>query len=450
MNSSSNDQLRHLADYLTTRRALILRAWHQLVDADPELTTASSISRTQFYDHIPQLLDAFADLLCAEGAVDKKQANAEQKKNAGEHGLHRWQQGYNQSQTMREWAHLHICLLDELENYASAQPSSASATMHVARRALARLCGDGVCESAARYARLQQAEAASRLRDLEQAVQHLQAVDRERAERWREAAHDLRSTVHVVTSAAAVLNREGVPEPARVRMSQALHRGTSSLHELLADLMDLARLEAGQERRKLTSFDAAQVLKNFCDPLRAVAAERNLFLHTDGIAPLPVEGDPVKVQRIVQNLVINALHATSNGGVRVTWAQRAVGKREQWELCVQDTGPGLDAGTAAPLQRALKHATEEAQQVEEQADPVGKRESENLAPAPTLISRSNGDSSRDLGGEGIGLAIVKRLCELLDASLELETSPGAGTTFRVIFPRQYETPPTGEHTSADP
>ena len=40
-------------------------------------------------------------------------------------------------------------------------------------------------------------------------------------------------------------------------------------------------------------------------------------------------------------------------------------------------------------------------------------------------------------GEGIGLSIVKRLCELLDASLEMETSPGAGTTFRVIFPRQY-------------
>ena len=103
---------------------MILRAWHQLVDADPELTTASSISRTQFYDHIPQLLDAFCDLLCAQDLFDKKQATAEQKKSAGEHGLHRWQQGYNQSQTMREWAHLHLCLLDELDHYAAAQPST--------------------------------------------------------------------------------------------------------------------------------------------------------------------------------------------------------------------------------------------------------------------------------------------------------------------------------------
>ena len=449
MTSSNQQQLRHLADHLTSRRPLILRAWRQLVDADPELTTASSISRTQFYDHIPQLLDAFADLLCAEDIAEKKQANVEQKKNAGEHGLIRWQQGYDQSQTMREWAHLHICLLDELEHYAVAQPSSASAIMHAARRALVRLCGEGVCESAARYAQLQQAEAASRLRDLEQAVQQLQAVERERAERWREAAHDLRGTVHVVTSAAAVLNLQAVPEPARVRMSQALHRGTSSLQELLTDLMDLARLEAGQERRRLADFDAAQMLKNFCEPLRAVAAERNLFLHTDGIAPLPVEGDPVKVQRVVQNLVMNALNATSSGGVRVTWAEHTVGKREQWTLCVQDTGPGLDAATTAPLQRALKHATEEAQQVEERADSLGQRESQNLAPAPTMVSKSPNDSSRDVRGEGIGLSIVKRLCELLDASLELETSPGAGTTFRVIFPRRYENPPAGTPISAD-
>ncbi len=431
------------------RRPLILRAWHQLVDADPELTTASSISRTQFYDHIPQLLDAFTDLLCAEEVVEEKKANAEQKKSAAEHGLHRWQQGYNQWQTMREWAHLQLCLLDELDDYAAAQPSSAAPVMHVARRALARLCGNGVCESAARYARLQQIEAGARLRDLEQAVQHLQVVDRERAERWREAAHDLRSTVHVVATAAAVLNREDVAEPARQHMSQTLHRGTTALHALLADLMDLARLEAGHERRKLVHFDAAQMLKTFCEPLRAVATERNLFLKTEGIAELKVEGDPIKVQRIVQNLLINALNATSNGGVRVTWEERSVSEHEQWVLCVQDTGPGLDIETAAPLQRALKRATEEAQQVEEHAARLDKKESENLDPAPTLTSRSPNEPSHVLGGEGIGLSIVKRLCELLDASLELETSPGAGTTFRVIFPRRYQDLQTGESPSTD-
>jgi signal transduction histidine kinase len=63
----------------------------------------------------------------------------------------------------------------------------------------------------------------------------------------------------------------------------------------------------------------------------------------------------------------------------------------------------------------------------------------NSPPAQTLPSQSEPGERRG-GGEGIGLSIVKRLCELLDASLELETAPGSGSTFRVAFPRSY-TPP---------
>jgi signal transduction histidine kinase len=213
--------------------------------------------------------------------------------------------------------------------------------------------------------------------------------------------------------------------------------------------MDLARLEAGQEQLRVTRFDAAQSLGELCEPLRVVAAERNLFLQTEGVVPLSVEGDPVKVRRIAQNLITNAIKATTTGGVRVTWEERVVGEREQWILCVQDTGPGLDAGTAAPLQRALKRATEEAQQVEEQAVPMDGSEAAKLEPAPTLSSLSAQQPASGLGGEGIGLSIVKRMCELLDASLELETSPGAGTTFRVIFPRHYQSPPAGAKASTD-
>ena len=437
--TSTTDDLRALAAHLAERRPQILGAWHRLVDEDSELTTASSISRAQFYDHIPQVLDAFERRLCATDAADKFEAIVDQKESAAEHGLHRWQQGYRQSETMREWAHLHLCLLDELERFAIELPSSDPAAMRTARRALARLCGDGVCESAARYARLQQVEAAGRLRDLEDALQQLQAGERERAQRWREAAHDLRSSVGVVTNAAAVLDRDGVPESARVQMAQVFQRGTTSLRELLADLMDLARLEAGQEKRKLVQFDAAAMLKDFCEPLRVIAAQRNLFLRTDGAEQLLVEGDPIKVQRIAQNLITNAIKATERGGVRLTWEERRTGERRQWIMCVQDTGSGLDPATAAPLERALKRATDESNQVEQLAEEMGTSEA-RLDPAPTLPSRSAPDPTRDTGGEGIGLSIVKRLCELLDASLELESSVGQGTTFRVIFPLEYHHP----------
>ena len=420
------DQLRGVAARLRERRTEILRDWHQRVAADPALTTASSISRVQFNDHIPQVLDAFEHRLAAQDSAARDAAVEEERGSAAEHGLHRWQQGYDQSQTMREWVHLHLCLLDELERYGTEQPLEP-AVMGSALRELARLCGDGVCESAARYSRLSQLEAAARVRDLEQGLQQLNVLERERAARWREAAHDLRSTVSVVTTAAAVLDRDGVPEPARVQMSQMLQRGALSLHELLTDLADLARLEAGQERRNVVQFDAAKMVKEFCAPLRALAAQRGLFFHTEGCERLLVEGDPVKVRRIAQNLATNALKATTAGGIRVTWSERDTVDRSQWVLCVQDTGPGLDRSTAAPLERALQHATEEAHEIETVGDP-----------APTLASRSPAEDAAPIAsGEGIGLSIVKRLCELLDASLELETATGQGTTFRVVFPRNY-------------
>jgi signal transduction histidine kinase len=430
-----SDTLRALAARLAERRPNILGAWHRLVDDDPGLTTASSITRVQFYDHIPDVLDAFEQRLRAQSTSAKTEATAEQKQSAEQHGLHRWQQGFRQLETMREWAHLHLCLLDELELFAVDHPDGEPTAMRAARRELARLCGDGVCESAARYARLQQAEAASRVRDLEQALAQLQAGDRERAQRWREAAHDLRSTVAIVTTAAAVLDRDDTPEDARLSMSHALQRGTISLRELLADLMDLARLEAGQERRNLATFDAAAMLREFCEPLRAVAAQRNLFFRIDGAEHLLVEGDAIKVQRIAQNLITNAIRATEHGGIRLTWEARTDADRAQWIMCVQDTGSGLDPSTAAPLERALKRATDESNAIEQHSAETGEAA---LEPAPTLPSRSPHDSAGDMGGEGIGLSIVKRLCELLDASLELETSAGQGTTFRVIFPRDYQ------------
>jgi len=178
------------------------------------------------------------------------------------------------------------------------------------------------------------------------------------------------------------------------------------------------------------------MLKEFCEPFRTLAAQRNLFFHTDGAEQLLVDGDLVKIQRITQNLVTNAIKATERGGVRLTWGDCGTADRPQWVLCVQDTGSGLDPATAAPLEQALKRATDEASEVEHSAGANRPTEPE-LAPAPTLASRSAHHSNRDLGGEGIGLSIVKRLCELLDASLELETSTGEGTTFRVVFPRHY-------------
>jgi signal transduction histidine kinase len=147
-----------------------------------------------------------------------------------------------------------------------------------------------------------------------------------------------------------------------------------------------------------------------------------------------VQGDPVKMQRIMQNLVLNALKATQSGGVQVTWEASESAQTNQWALCVQDTGPGFGA-TDSPIRQELKDATAGVQETE--ADGAS-RDGESLqsSPAQTLASKSP-LTGRTTVGEGIGLSIVKRLCELLDASIELQSEQGRGTTFRVIFPMRY-------------
>jgi signal transduction histidine kinase len=433
----TNDELPAVADYLRAARSRILLSWQDSVAHDPELTTSSTISRIQFNDHIPQVLEAFEHRLRAKDQQEKRQARAEQRENAAVHGLHRWQQGYDQREAMREWGHLHICILRELERYEVEHKQTDGSVMAVARAALVRLCAEGVCESATRYANLQQAEAAARVRDLECALQQLQALEQQRAEVWREAAHDLRGTVGVIANASALITNRAIEDSARAQFSSVLQRNVKSLRELLNDLMDLSRLEAGEERRNTAPFDAAQILRELAESLRGVAADRNLFLKTEGPSSLPVEGDAIKVRRIIQNLVLNALKVTKRGGVRITWQENETPGTQQWIVCVQDTGPGFDPNHAGPLEQVLKEATVASQEAEVNAGLANDTDA-TLQPARSLASRSEPPPGGLVAGEGIGLSIVKRLCELLDASLELQTAPGTGTTFRLIFPRQYQ------------
>jgi signal transduction histidine kinase len=148
------------------------------------------------------------------------------------------------------------------------------------------------------------------------------------------------------------------------------------------------------------------------------------------------EGDAVKVRRIAQNLILNALKYTESGGVLVSCVEVATGAAPRWALSVQDTGVGLDAGVVAPLAHALSAATKEAHAVAlETAKGQSARELGTVATLPS--GSSSKGTAAEQPSEGVGLSIVKRLCELLDASIELESQPGRGTTFRVIFPRQY-------------
>ena len=200
-----------VAAHFTARRDELLQRWRAAADADPELTTASALSRRSSTDHIPDVLDGFEHRLRARGRDERAAAVAEQQESAAGHGIHRWQQGYQQREAMREWRHLQLCLVDELEAFALDHPELDPGALTMARRALAQLCAEGVCASADQYAQLQQMEAAGRMRDLERALAELGELQIRRAATWREAAHDLRGNLGIVRNATAALDHEAAP-----------------------------------------------------------------------------------------------------------------------------------------------------------------------------------------------------------------------------------------------
>lgn len=447
---SGETEFAAVATYLAQRRPAILRAWRKAVTSDPSLNSGASLPRAQLHDHIPALLLDFEQRLAASGtgqAADGKDARKVQKGDAAAHGLHRWQQGFDLAEVTRELSQLNECVVVELDAYACANPELDRTVMPSVRRIWAQQCGLAIGASTTQYFRLQQLEANSHIRDLDQALDSLRELEQQRAQLWQQAAHDLRGNLGVVANATAGLTSANASELARGNFLRLLDRNVRALRLLLDDVTSLARLEGGRERRSAERMDASAVLRDVCEGLQVYAQERNLFLRFNGPAVLWVQGDAVKTRRITQNLVLNAIKYTQQGGVTVSWGDTDGGDAERWFVQIQDTGPGFHAGPGSQIVGALEEATDQARHVSTDAIQGEVTHADGSLAETRQRQRDDPRLVHQNAGEGIGLSIVKRLCELLDATLEVESKIEVGTTFRILLPRQYAEGAGGEQVN---
>jgi signal transduction histidine kinase len=267
--------------------------------------------------------------------------------------------------------------------------------------------------------------------DLMSALASVNQIEERRATLFHQAVHDLNSDVLGVSMAAKWMGRPDIAEIDRAESATFLQRAVQGLTAMLGELMALARLEAGQESRKLGGFDAVGLITELCEGNQPFAKQRNLLLEFKGPARLFVVSDADKVRRLAKNLLVNALKYTDHGGVNVSWGE----EYENWWLMVKDTGPGMLSGPGRPMVAGLQEATASAKESDEKSAAIKGEVSLVLAQSGQAASPAT--PSHHQAGEGIGLSIVKRLCELLDASLEIASSAETGTTFRVVFPRYY-------------
>ena len=435
--------LQALADHLASRRDHIVATWRSTVEADKTLTTGAALGRTQMVDHIPALLEGFETQL-REPASDPSHRG-----DAAAHGLHRWQQGFGLAEVARELGHLNECVVREIDRCVHLHIAHTPEVLARARSVWASIFSTAVSASTAQYFKLQQMESASYVNELEEALRKLGALERQRASLWQQAAHDLRGNLGVVTNAAVGLGYPNLDEPGRENFLRMLGRNMRSLHNLLDDITSLARLQGGQESRRLAAVDVDALLLEQAEHLRVAAAAQGLTLELMGERGFRVQSDPVKLQRIVQNLVLNAINYTATGRVEVSWETTDLKSPAQWVLQVKDTGPGIDPAAGSDVQDALERATRNARDMARAArlGQVVHARTEEAESAEEGASQTQGDSAPFNHGEGIGLAIVKRLCELLDATIQVDTGRD-GTCFRIQFPTQYPSESGADDTDA--
>jgi signal transduction histidine kinase len=423
-----------LAQHVNSRREAILLAWRATVRKDPSLTTSDALPREDLYDHIPALLATFARELANPSADDSKHVSDAAHSSAAAHGLQRWQQGYDLREVTRELGKLNECIVSELQEYTAANPQISRVAVASAHRIWAALCSAGIEESVAQYFQLQQQEAAGHVRDLESALQEIRSVEQQRGDLWRQAAHDLRGNLGVVANATVGLTNSKLRESSRDDFVRILMRNVTSLHHLLDDVTSLARLQAGREERRIEPLDVSSIMQQLCEGIRPLAQQRRLFLHCEGPAGFAADGDAIKIRRIAQNLILNGVKYTHEGGITVKWGDSDANDAKRWLLSVVDTGPGLHTKSGTPIAGALERSNPSS------PPPDSTHESRAIAARTTDDSSVPGAANRSApeeAGEGIGLSIVKRLCDMLDATIELKSEPSVGTSFRILFPRHY-------------
>jgi signal transduction histidine kinase/CheY-like chemotaxis protein len=244
--------------------------------------------------------------------------------------------------------------------------------------------------------------------ELDEKADHLRRADELKSRFLSNMTHEFRTPVNSIIGLSSLLiddrQREGrEPEPEVTYIRQAAEQ----LSELVNDLLDLAKVEAGKTVVRPVEFDAAHLfgaLRGMLRPLLLNQSVALVFEDVEGLSPLYT--DEGKVSQILRNLISNALKFTERGEVRVSAGLDQDG--DVAVFSVSDTGIGI---AAADLPRIF----EEFSQIEHRLQ-------------------------RKVRGTGLGLPLSRRLAELLGGSLAVESEAGVGSTFTLRVPALYRPP----------
>jgi signal transduction histidine kinase len=234
----------------------------------------------------------------------------------------------------------------------------------------------------------------------------LAEANRLKSEFLASVSHELRTPLNSILGFAELLRSGGLPEDARTaRYLQNIITGGHNLLDLINDLLDLAKIEAGRADVRVISFSLSDLFEALTGLLKPLAEKRKLHIRVTVSPDVPIiQSDSAKLQQVLYNLLSNAIKFSPDGSVIDLMATRVADDMVQ--ISVVDRGPGI-----APEH----HSTifEKFRQLDQG------------------ITRTH-------GGTGLGLSISRELVRLLGGTITVESQLGQGATFRVSLPLSIE------------
>ena len=217
-----------------------------------------------------------------------------------------------------------------------------------------------------------------------------------------DASHELRTPLSVVLASAEILESDpSITSPFLKQVIGDVHDEVTKMTKLVSDLLVVARSDNEALKLKLTKVDLAAAVDQTIRLMQPLAEKKRLTLRREGAAALTAKVDEQKIKQLMLILVDNAVKYTPEGGfVTVRLAEPAAGKIL---FAVTDTGIGI--------------APEDQQRIFDRFYRVDKAR------------------SREMGGNGLGLAIAREIVHLHDGGIKVTSQPGEGTTFTVTLKR---------------
>ena len=218
-------------------------------------------------------------------------------------------------------------------------------------------------------------------------------------------SHEFRTPLNAILGYTSLL-LQGISGPLNPGQEKNLARVDSNarhLLEIINDILDISRIEAGRMPLHLTRFPLPELVREVLAELEPLIARSQLSVTAEvGPRVPPITSDRAKVKQIVLNLVTNAIKFTPSGSVTVSVAGGP--RAREITVSVQDTGIGIDP---ADHDRVFED-----------------------------FRQADSSPARAYGGAGLGLAICRRLATMLDGRVSLRSAPGKGSTFTLALPRK--------------